>query len=111
MICGFESIRGMPNVTGAINCTHVKIIKPANTRAKPYYDREHNYSLVVQAVVDHRGKFIDVYLGWPGSVHDARVFSNSPMLHQMEANTFLEASLAEVDGELIWPYIIQFIPS
>ena len=28
-------------------------------------------------VVDHLGHFTDIYVGWPGRVHDARVFSNS----------------------------------
>ena len=31
----------------------------------------------MQGLVDHKGIFMDVYLGWPGKVHDARVFSNS----------------------------------
>ena len=28
----------------------------------------------MQAVVDFRGVFTDVYIGWPGRVHDARIF-------------------------------------
>ena len=31
----------------------------------------------MQAVVDFRSAFMDVYLGWPGKVHDACVFANS----------------------------------
>ena len=33
----------------------------------------------MQAVVDFRGVFTDVYIGWPGRVHDARIFSNSDL--------------------------------
>ena len=33
----------------------------------------------MQAVVDFRGLFMDVYIGWPGKVNDARVFSNSSL--------------------------------
>ena len=31
----------------------------------------------MQGLVDHMGRFMDVYIGWPGKVHDARVFVNS----------------------------------
>lgn len=33
----------------------------------------------MQGVVDYRGLFMDVYIGWPGKVHDARVFTNSSL--------------------------------
>ena len=36
----------------------------------------------MQAMVDHRGLFMDVYIGWPGKVHDARVFVNSSLYHK-----------------------------
>lgn len=40
----------------------------------------------MQGVVNHKLKFIDVFIGFPGSVHDARVFRNSPIrddLHEL----------------------------
>ncbi|XDV39629.1 hypothetical protein PO909_008836, partial [Leuciscus waleckii] len=36
-------------------------------------------SIILQAVCDHQGRFIDTYVGWPGSVHDARVLRYSPL--------------------------------
>ena len=36
-------------------------------------------------MVDHNGLFRDLCIGWPGSVHDARVFSNS-MLYTKVTN-------------------------
>ena len=32
-----------------------------------------------KAVVDSQLMFMDCDAGWPGSVHDARVFKNSPL--------------------------------
>lgn len=33
--------------------------------------------MLMQGLVDFRGRFMNVNIGWPGKVHDARVFANS----------------------------------
>ena len=33
-------------------------------------------SIIMQALVDFHGLFMNVYIGWPGKVHDARVLAN-----------------------------------
>ena len=38
------------------------------------------YSIILQAVRNDQMLFRDTYVGWPGSVHDARVFDNSDLL-------------------------------
>ena len=43
----------------------------------------------MQALVDHRGMFSDIYLGWPGKVHDARVFSNSSLYAKGQQGTLV----------------------
>ena len=35
------------------------------------------YSVLIQAVVDYKYCFLDIYTGWPGSMHDARVLAHS----------------------------------
>ena len=40
--------------------------------------------MILQGTVDSFGQFIDVVVGWPGSVHDARVFSNSSIGQKLE---------------------------
>ena len=52
------------------------IVRPQES-ASDYYNRKGFYSIIMQAVVDFRGLFTDVYIGWPGKVHDARVFVKS----------------------------------
>ena len=46
--------------------------------ASEYFNRKGYYSIIIQGVVDYRGKFIDAYIGWPGKHHDARVFITPP---------------------------------
>ena len=46
-------------------------------------------SIILQAVCDHEYRFTDCYAGWPGSVHDARVFSNSDLSSRSSNDMFL----------------------
>ena len=75
---GFETYLGFPQAAGAIDGSHIPIIRPDES-ASDYYNRKGYYSVIVQAMVDFRGLFMDVYIGWPGRVHDARVFVNSTL--------------------------------
>ncbi len=54
-----------------------------------YYNRKGWHSIVLQGTVDFRGLFIDLYVGWPGRVHDARVFSNSSLYRKGQRKTLL----------------------
>lgn len=74
----FEDIRKFPNVIGAIDCTHIEIKAPAS-QSVAYNSRKYKHTMQLQAVVDARGAFIDVFTGWPGSVSDARIWANSPL--------------------------------
>ena len=75
---GFETFWGFPQAVGAIDGSHIFIIRPDES-ASDYYNRKEYYSIIIQAMVDHRGWFMDVNIGWPGKVHDARVFVNSSL--------------------------------
>lgn len=37
----------------------------------------------MQGTVNQNMKFFDVFIGYPGSVHDARVFKNSPLYRNL----------------------------
>ena len=73
IIDDFESERGFPQAVGVIDGTHIPIIRPEESFTD-YYNRKGYYSVFMQAVVDCYGLFMEVYIGWPGRVHDARVF-------------------------------------
>ena len=73
----FERKRGLADVYGAIDGTHIPIQAPIHDH-EAYINKKGFHSVILQAVCDDRMFFTDIYAGWPGSVHDARVFSNSP---------------------------------
>ena len=76
----FEEFNGLPRCMGAIDGTHITIKAPRNHPAQ-YINRKNFHSMQLQTVCDNEMVLTDVYCGWPGAVHDARVLRNSP-LHQ-----------------------------
>jgi hypothetical protein len=61
----------------------------------------------MQAVVDCNYIFRDVVIGWPGSVHDARVFSNSAIFAKGRDNYLLPDDLnREICGVEMPPVIL-----
>lgn len=79
---------GFPQCGGAIDCTHTGILCPPDSPAD-YYNRKGFYSVILQGVVDHRLWFWDINVGWPGKVHDARVFGNSSLYQRGHSGTLL----------------------
>ncbi|XP_030071493.1 putative nuclease HARBI1 [Microcaecilia unicolor] len=75
---GFFKIAGMPNVLGAIDCTHVAFTPPSDQEMQ-YRNRKMGYSLNVQAVCDANLKILDVVTRYPGSCHDSYILSNSAL--------------------------------
>ncbi|XP_043194465.1 putative nuclease HARBI1 [Amphibalanus amphitrite] len=65
-------------IVGAIDGSHIPISQPVEDQ-EVYVNRKGFHSLVLQAVCQADTRFIDVLTGYPGSVHDARVFRNSPL--------------------------------
>jgi len=68
--------------SGAIDGTHIRIDKPVDD-PDSYINRKQYFSLHIQGTVNHQMKFMDVFIGYPGSVHDARVFKNSPIRYDL----------------------------
>ncbi|CAJ1087248.1 protein ALP1-like isoform X1 [Xyrichtys novacula] len=79
---GLARHRAFLKAAGAIDGCHVRIKPPSGPDGHCYINRKLFASVIMQAVCDHQGSFIDTYVGWPGSVHDARVLRHSPLYRQ-----------------------------
>eukprot|EP01018_Ginkgo_biloba_P025023 Gb_02428 [translate_table: standard] len=55
--------RGFPNCCGAIDVTHIRFQLPPNESSSDWYDQDHNYSMVLQTIVDSNMCFLDVFTG------------------------------------------------
>ena len=53
----------------------------------------------MQAVVDHQYCFMDIYIGWPGSTHDACVLANSDVFEKGEAGTLFPDKQRRICGK------------
>ncbi|XP_034944035.1 protein ALP1-like [Chelonus insularis] len=99
----FQLIAGMPNVIGAIDCTHVKIVTP-KVNSRDFYNRKKYHSINLQGVVDPEMRFINVYCGEPGSLHDARVLRRSPLYHAANNNQNLLFPMnTHIIGDSVYP--------
>ena len=66
--------------------THIQIDRPSKD-PDSYINRKGFHSIQMQGICNHNRKFIDIFIGYPGSVHDARVFNNAPILEKLNALT------------------------
>uniref|UniRef100_T1GFH7 DDE Tnp4 domain-containing protein n=1 Tax=Megaselia scalaris TaxID=36166 RepID=T1GFH7_MEGSC len=78
MFCRRAKTNVFKKCIGAIDGTHIRIRCPKN-RHDEYYNYKHFYSIQAQVVSSSQLLFTDVFVGYPGSVHDSRVFRNSPL--------------------------------
>lgn len=81
----FAVISDFPGVVGVIDGCHIPISAPIEN-PNSYINRKGFYSILLQAICDHRMKFIDIYTGICGSVHDVRVWQLSDIKHMIDHN-------------------------
>ncbi|XP_066596095.1 putative nuclease HARBI1 [Prorops nasuta] len=81
----FLAIDNFPGVVGAVDGSHIPISTPIE-HPNSYVNRKGIHSVVLQGICDHRMKFIDVFAGFCGSVHDARVWNQCHIKALIDAN-------------------------
>ncbi|KAK7281237.1 hypothetical protein RIF29_09034 [Crotalaria pallida] len=108
----FEGISGIPNVGGAMYTTHVPIIAPKISVAA-YFNKRHternqktSYSITVQGVVDAKGVFSDVCIGWPGSMPDEQVLENSVLFKRAQRGTLKDVWIIGNSGHPLMDWVL-----
>ena len=82
--------------------THIPILAPEESHTD-YINREGYYTIIMQAVVDCNY----VEIGWPGSVHNARVLSNSLLYKKgMENKRFSGIQTKQIQDQHIFPFLV-----
>uniref|UniRef100_A0A8W8L739 DDE Tnp4 domain-containing protein n=1 Tax=Magallana gigas TaxID=29159 RepID=A0A8W8L739_MAGGI len=90
---GFMDIGRIPEVVGAIDCTHIPIQSPRGRNTEIYRNRKGFFSINVQAICDHECNFTNIVARCPGSTHESRIFENSNICARFERH--------EIDGILL----------
>jgi len=104
VVDGFQRTWGVLQCCGAIDGCHIPISAPAMNHTD--YNRKGFYSMVTQALVDYQYRFLDAYTGWPGSVHDARVFAHSSLYKFGVNNRLLPDTKQSIGGTEVPLYLI-----
>uniref|UniRef100_A0A452GLE3 Putative nuclease HARBI1 n=1 Tax=Gopherus agassizii TaxID=38772 RepID=A0A452GLE3_9SAUR len=108
IVDGFAAM-GFPNCGGAIDGTHIPILAPEH-QGTQYINRKGYFSMVLQALVDHKGRFTNIHVGWPGRVHDARVFRNTTLFKRLQQGNYFPDQKITV-GDVEMPVVILGDPA
>ena len=100
-----EELSDLPNITGAIDGTHIKIKAPKES-AVDYFSRYQQHDGAVQGIVGGKKIFMDIAAGFPGSLHDARVPRNSSIYDRAEHGDVPAAPIHVIGGHEIQPYLV-----
>ena len=95
----------LPNIVGAIDGTHIKIVAPRDS-AVDYFSRNQLHDFIIQAVADGKGLFLDFAAGYPGSIHDARVYRNSLLYLRANNGDILKEPVERIGITDIQPYLV-----
>ena len=90
--------------------THIFIKRPKENPCE-YSNRKNGYSINVQAVCDYNYCFTDVVVKWPGSVRDARIFTNSQLNEKLRCGIIPKAPRKILEDEDAIPMCILGDPA
>ncbi|XP_065423507.1 uncharacterized protein LOC135975652 isoform X1 [Chrysemys picta bellii] len=108
IVDGFAAM-GFLNCGGAIDRTHIPILSLEHQATK-YINHKGYFSMLLQALVDQKGRFTNINVGWPGKVHDACIFRHSGLFQKLDEGTFFPDQKITV-GDVEMPIVILGDPA
>jgi hypothetical protein len=101
----FRSLWNFPNCIGSIDGKHIRLKCPRNSGSQ-FFNYKQFHSMVLQAVVDARMKFIAVDVGAYGKQSDGGVFRYSTLFQNLETGTLqVPDAVALPNSDIIVPHV------
>ncbi|XXQ33541.1 DDE Tnp4 domain-containing protein [Plasmodiophora brassicae] len=72
---------GWPGCIGSLDCMHVKWKNCPSAWAGMFTGKEHEPTVVIEAIADHECRIWHFFCGCPGSLNDLNVLDRSPVLN------------------------------
>lgn len=95
-----------PQAFSAVDGTLVEIVAPDTVSKTDYYARTRRYAINTQGIVGAKLLFFHVATGYPGSLHDARVWSNTQVYVKIKSGEILKYTEEIVENFRIKPLIL-----
>ncbi|XP_054083341.1 putative nuclease HARBI1 [Zeugodacus cucurbitae] len=107
-----QTLSELPHCVGYVDGTEIKLAEKPTVDCEAYFSRKHIYSLKAQCVCDHKLVIRHMVLGYPGSVHDARIYNNCELstnaTEMLTGSEWLAADSAyKLTSTLITPFRIN----
>lgn len=104
-----NTLNELPNCIGYLDGTEIRLAERPCRDPDSYYSRKQQFSIKLQGVCDSQLKIRHIHVGFPGSVHDSRVFSNSSLFlnpsNFFEGEEWLAADSAyKLSSTIITPF-------
>lgn len=107
----FYNGRNLKKIIGVVDGTYCPIKAP-KSQSHSYTNRKKFHSITLQGICDHKMRFIDCSVGYPSSVHDKRVFTNSAIFKNAEIERRNEyfPNERKILGDKAYPILPWCIP-
>ena len=90
---------GFPQAVATTDCCQIHVKVP-NKNPEDYTNKNEYHSIILQGLVDNLYLLRDLFVGWTGKSHDARIFKNSPLYKECQKRSFLPINMLKQIGNV-----------